>query len=181
MYDNLSDPIVVELTESDADESEHSPKSGTTSQLKPIHRDGKDTVDAFDDDEFLYRRFSKEQVVDGYVAPQTVSFPKPSFNRSKFSRPEDVLHVDCCGGKQLSPGLGVLEGRVSELRKSAESGDSRLFTMYPKHVPSETCYAHSELWCATSDSEDAKPSQSAKEKLRILVSRALSVKIEATV
>jgi hypothetical protein len=146
---------------------EPSLKSENTSQLKPMHRDGQSAVDAFDADEFLYRRYSKDHIVDGQVVPQTVSFPKPSFNRSRFSRPEDVLHVDCCGGKQPPPGLGVLEGRVSEFSKSVESADNRLFTMYPKHVPNETCYAHSELWCATSDSQDTKPSQSAKEKLRI--------------
>jgi hypothetical protein len=155
--------------------------SEITSQPKPMHRDGQAAIEAFDADEFLYRRYSKDQIVEGHVVPQTVSFPKPSFNRSRFSRPEDVLHVDCCGGKLPLPGLGVLEGRVGDFRKSAESGDNRIFTLYPKHVPNETCYAHSELLCATSDSEDAKPSQSAKEKLRIIVSRALSVKIEATV
>jgi hypothetical protein len=154
--------------------------SGITSQPKPMHRDGQAAIDAFDDDEVLYRRYSKDAIVEGQVVPQSISFPKPSFNRSRFSRPEDVLHIDCCGGKQLSSGLGVLESRVSNLRKSAESGDKRVYRMYPKHVPNETCYAHSELWCATSESEDAKPSQSAKEKLRILISRALTVKIEAT-
>jgi hypothetical protein len=159
---------------------EPSLKSANTSQLNPMHRDGQSAVDAFDADELLYRRYSKRDIVNGQVVPQSVSFPKPSFNRSKFSRPEDVLHVDCCGGKQPVIGLGVLEGRVSDFRKSAQSGDNRIFTLYPKHVPNETCYAHSELWCATSESEDAKPSQSAKEKLRIMASRALSVKIEAT-
>jgi hypothetical protein len=160
---------------------EPSPKSANTSQLRPMHRDGRSAVDAFDAAELLFRRYPKDHIVNGQVVPQTVNFPKPSFNRSKFSHPEDVLHVDCCDGKQQPLGLGVLEARVSDLRKSAESGDKRLFTMYPKHVPNEMCYAHSELWCATSESEDAKPSQSAKEKLRIIVSRALSVRIAATV
>jgi hypothetical protein len=159
---------------------EPSQTSEITSQPKPMHGEGRAAVDVFDADEFLYRRYSRDQIVEGQVVPQSVNFPKPSFNRSKFSRPEDVLHVDCCGGKQQFPGLGVLEGRVSDFGKSAEAGDKRIFTLYPKHVPNETCYAHSELWCATSDSEDAKPSQSAKEKLRIAVSKALSVKIEAT-
>ena len=160
---------------------EPSLKSANTSQLKPMHRDGQSAIDAFDADELLYRRYSKDHIVNGQVVPQTVGFPKPSFNRSRFSGPEDVLHIECCGGKQLPPGWGVLEARAVDLRLSAESGDHRLFTTYPKHVPKQTCYAHSELWCATSDSKDTKPSQSAKEKLRIIVSRALSVRIEATI
>ena len=155
--------------------------SEITSQPKPMHRDGQAAIDVFDLDEVLYRRYSKDHIVEGHVVPQTVNFPKPSFTRSRFSRPEDVLHIDCCDGKQQPLGLGVLEARVADLSKSEESGDKRLFTMYPKHVPNETCYAHSELWCATSELADAKPSPSVKEKLRIIVSRALSVRIEATV
>jgi hypothetical protein len=158
---------------------EHSPSSEATSQARPLHQDGRPAVDTFDPDEFLYRRYAMVHFADGQVLPQTISFPKPSFNRSKFSRPEDVLHIDCCDGKEL-PGWGVVESRVSNLCVSAESGDRRKFTMYPKHVPKPTCYAHSELWCASPNSEDAKPSGSAKEKLRILLSRALKVKIPAT-
>jgi hypothetical protein len=159
---------------------EHSPSSEPTLQVRPVHQDGRMAVDTFDPDEFLYRRYSTVHLVDGQVLPQTISFPNPSFNRNKFSRPEDVLHIDCCDGKER-PGWGVLEGRASDLCVSAESGDKRKFTMYPKHAPKPTCYAHSELWCASPDSKDAKPSQSAKEKLRILLSRALKVKIAATV
>lgn len=160
---------------------EPSPSSEPTSQRSPIHQDGRSAVDAFDPDEFLYRRYPMDHVLDGRVLPQTISFPRPSFNRSKFSRPEDTLHIDCCGGKQLAPGWGVLEGKVSELRVSAESGDQRSFIMHPKHVPEKACYAHSELWCACPPNlEDAKPSQAAKEKLRILLSRALRVRVSAT-
>jgi len=153
--------------------------SEATSRARPIHQDGRSAVDGFDPDEFLYRRYAMVHFMDGQVLPQTISFPKPSFNRGKFSQPADVLHIDCCDGKTLT-GWGVLESRASDLCVTAESGDSRRFTMYPKHVPEPTCYAHSELWCASQDSEDAKPSQSAKEKLRIQLSRALKVKIAAT-
>ena len=158
---------------------EHSPSSESTSQPRPSHQDGRPAVDAFDSDELLYRRYAMVHFVDGQVLPQSIRFPKPSFNRSKFSRPEDVLHVDCCNGKELS-GWGVLESSWSELSVSAVSGDERQFTLYPKHMPEPTCYAHAELWCASADSQDSKPSESAKEKLRILLSRALKVKIPAT-
>src|ERR1700734_3495427 len=158
---------------------EQSLSSETTSQARPMHQDGRRAVDSFDPDEFLYRRYALVHFVDGRVLPQSISFPKPSFNRSKFSRPEDVLHVDCCDGKEL-PGWGVLESSTSDLSVSAESGDKRRFTLYPKHVPKPTCYAHSELWCSSPSSEDAKPTESSKEKLRILLSRALKVKIPAT-
>jgi hypothetical protein len=159
---------------------EYSPSSEAISQARPMHQDGQTAVDAFDPDELLYRRYSLVHIVNGQVAPQSISFPKPSLNRSRFSRPEDVLHVDCCNGKELT-GWGVLESNASDLRVSAESGDSRTFTLYPKHVPEPTCYAHSELWCSSPTSEDAKPTDSVKEKLRIKLSRVLKVTIPATV
>ena len=158
---------------------ERSPSSEVTSQARPLHQDGRTTVDPFEPDEFLYRRYAVIHFADGRVLPQSIRFPKPSFNRSKFSIPENVLHADCCNGKELS-GLGVLEGKVADLSVSAESGDMRRFTTYPKHVPEPTCYAHSELWCTSPNSEDARPSESAKEKLRILLARALRVRIPAT-
>lgn len=158
---------------------ERSPSSEATSQARPLHQDGRTIVDAFESDEFLYRRIAMVHLADGQVLPQSIRFPKPSFNRSKFSSPQDVLHTDCCGGKE-QPGLGVVEGMVADLCVSAESGDMRRFTTYPKHVPEPTCYAHSELWCASPNSEDVRPSESAKEKLRILLARALRVRIPAT-
>jgi hypothetical protein len=158
---------------------EHSPLSEATLQARPTHQEGRTVVDSFDSEEFLYRRYALVHFADGQILPQSISFPKPSFNRSKFSRAEDVLHVDCCDGKKL-PGWGVLESSTSDLCVSAESGDKRKFTLYPKHVPKPTCYAHSELWCSSPSSEDAKPTESSKEKLRILLSRALKVKIPAT-
>src|SRR5208337_3712339 len=74
----------------------------------------------------------------------------------------------------------LTENVASPFQAEPTQGDKRKFTVYPKHVPKPTCYAHSELWCASPNSEDARPSESAKEKLRILLSRALKVKIPAT-
>ena len=130
----------------------------TSPSFRPIRQDGRGAVDSFDPDEFLYRRYALVHFADGQVLPQSISFPKPSFNRSKFSRPEDVLHVDCCGGKEL-PGCGVLESGCltsASLRNRAINVGLHL---YPKHVPNPTCYAHSELWCSSPSSEDTKPTR----------------------
>jgi len=144
-----------------------------------MHQDGRAPDDALDATELFYRRYSLAHFVEGHVLPQSISFPKPSFNRSKYSNPEDVLHVDCCNGKELS-GWGVVESAVADLCISRESGDKQKLTLYPKHVPLPTCYAHSELWCQSETSNDVKPSQSVKEKFRIELSRALKVRIPAT-
>lgn len=160
---------------------EHSPLSEATSQARPMHQGEKKAVDEFDPDEVLYRRYSLTHVVDGQITPQFIRFPKPSFNRSQFSKPEDVLHVDCCGGKTQPAGLGVLESKVSDLGISEMSGDRRMFTLYAKHEPIETCYAHSELWCSCHPSLDAKPTESVKEAFRIKLARVMRVRIPATV
>jgi len=129
---------------------EQSPSSEATSQARPMHQDGRTAVDSFDPDEFLYRRYALVHFADGQVLPQSISFPKPSFNRGKFSRPEDVLHVDCCDGKELM-GWGVLESKVSEIMVSAESaigvGSRCTLNMYRTQPATHTqnCGAHLRL------------------------------------
>jgi hypothetical protein len=162
--------------------SEHNPSSAITSQSRSVHREGRPVIEAFDDDELLYRRFLKAHFVGNELTPQYFKFPKPSFNRSKFSRPEDVLHIDCCEGNHLPVGWGVLEGKASELRVSALSDDKVTFALHPRHAPLEACYAHSELWCTCPpDIKDVKPSPTARERLRIALSRVLKIRIEATI
>src|SRR5260370_10506459 len=78
----------------------------------PIHQDSKPPVDSFQNDELLYRRYLSEHFNGGQILPASFRFPRKSFNRSRFSKPEDLPHPDCFGGKALSPhgALGVVEG-----------------------------------------------------------------------
>jgi hypothetical protein len=129
---------------------EHSPSSEATSQARPMHQDGRTAVDTFDADEFLYRRYAMVHFADGQVLPQTISFPKPSFNRSKFSRPEDVLHIDCCDGKGL-PGWGFLRaGRptFASLRNQGINVSSHYTRSTYRNRPAthiQNCGAHLQL------------------------------------
>ena len=162
---------------------EPSPTSGNISPSSPpIHQNGKPTVETFDKDELLYRRYRSEHFINGKILPASFSFPKQSFNRSRFSKPEDVLHVDCCDGKPLSPkdGWGVIECNVSALPSPVESTDGRSFRFFAKHVPLPTCYAHSELWCTQNPSDVyTEPPSSVKEAFRIRLARILKPRIFA--
>jgi hypothetical protein len=150
----------------------------------PIHQNGKTRVDHFEGEELLYRRYLSEHFSDGKILPASFRFPKQSFNRSLFSKPEDVLHVHCCDGRVLVPrdGWGVLECLVSALPSPVDTADGRSYVFFPKHVPEPTCYAHSELWCRqdlSDTSECDNPPTSVKEKFRIKLARVMSVRIPA--
>lgn len=160
---------------------QQSPSSENTSELSPVHQDGLPVVDTFDDSEVLYRRYLLAHFVDRELVPQHFQFPKPSFNRGKFSRPEDVLHPDCCDGKVLGQGWGVLECLASDACISTLSHDNREVLLSPKHVPLQSCYAHSELWCFVSEdgSELKKPSSTVREKFRIKLAKKFNERIPA--
>ena len=146
-----------------------------------MHQDGLPVVDTFDDNEVLYRRYLLAHFVDHELVPQHFQFPRPSFNRSKFSQPVDVLHPDCCDGRVFGSGLGVLECLASDARVSTLSHDNREVALHPKHIPLPTCYAHSELWCIISeDGTELRPSSTVREKFRIKLAKKFSERIPAT-
>jgi hypothetical protein len=146
-----------------------------------VHQDGLSVVDTFDDNEVLYRRYLLAHFVDHELVPQHFRFPRPSLNRSKFSQPVDVLHPDCCDGKVLGTGWGVLECLASDAHVSTQSHDNKELVLHPKHRPLLTCYAHSELWCIASESgAEVKPSTTAKEKFRIKLAKKFNERIPAT-
>jgi len=160
---------------------EQSPSSENTSQHKPVHQDELPVVETFDDDEVLYRRYLLAHFVDHELVPQHFQFPRPSLNRSRFSQPVDVLHPDCCDGRNLGPGWGVLECSASDVRVSVQSHDHQELVLRPMHRPLPTCYAHSELWCIVAESgAEVKPSSTVKEKFRIRLAKKFNERISAT-
>ena len=150
----------------------------------PIHQDSKLPVEFSQSDELLYRRYRSEHFNDGKILPASFRFPRQSFNRSRFSKPEDVLHPDCCDGKALSAqgGWGVLECPVGQIPSPVSSIDGRNYIFSPKHVPEPTCYAHSELWCRKDSSDTSQyddPPTSVKETFRIKLAQVMTVRIPA--
>jgi hypothetical protein len=117
----------------------------------PQHTEGRSAHQVFSPDEKLYRRIHPSEVNSmGEVIPariQTVAFKPtvdgaPSVNRALYSTPEDVLHPDCCDGRDRSDCL-VYAISVKDLPRVLHCQDGRDFAFIPCHQPLETCFAHS--------------------------------------
>ena len=108
-----------------------------------VYRNERDPDQNFAGDEFLFRRFPKSSLVNGWPTPLTI-FPIEqesgiSVNRSRYSLPQDVLEPDCCNGNHRT-GMIVLEFAVSDLPDRI-AADGREYAFVPKHVPHKCCYA----------------------------------------
>ncbi len=93
-------------------------------------------------EERLFRRYRLDDYVDNLFSPLGFAFPKQSVNRGKYSVSGDVLF----SSTDEFQGLGVLYFRVQDLPVEFPS-DSRQYTFFPKHVPEDEMYPHSEVWC----------------------------------
>jgi hypothetical protein len=123
----------------------------------PLKASEVDPTCPFSGDELLYRRLERHELNEnGEVDPtriNSISFradveSAPSVMRSRFSDPEDVLHVLCA--ERDTTGWRVYFIRVDALPVNLKSGDGRSFDFFPKHVPLIDCGAHSVVACAES-------------------------------
>ena len=146
----------------------------------PRYRNGDPEDQVFGEGERLYRRYRAEHFQNQRLLPSAFQFPRQSFNRGKYSSPEDVLHRDCCDGKLLPSGWGVLECLSNNLPTPIEGQDGRTFQFEAIHQPLECCYAHTEVWCKAAGGEivDA-PSPKVKEIFRVKLAQRMSICIQA--
>jgi hypothetical protein len=145
----------------------------------PRYRNGDSEDQAFDEGERLYRRYRIDDFKHGQLLPSAFRFPRQSFNRGKYSTPEDVLHPECGDGKNFQ-GWGVLECSSTDLPTPVDGADGRNFQFVPIHQPLECCYAHTEVWCKTVEGEVIdEPSKKVKETFRVKLARRMVVRIQA--
>lgn len=146
----------------------------------PQYQDERAEDPFFDGNELLYRRFIKEHFQEARLLPAAFAFPRQSFNRGKYSAPEDVLHPDCADGRKLE-GWGVLECLVANLPTPLVGADNRIFNFSAVHQPQECCYAHTEIWCVTETGKPAEnPSKKVRETFRVRLAERMRVRIHAT-
>jgi hypothetical protein len=146
----------------------------------PRNRNGESEDQVFSEGELLYRRYKAEHFQNQQLLPAAFKFPRPSFNREKYSTPEDVLHPDCCDGKQLSVGWGVLECSSTNLPTPVVGQDGQVFHFEPIHKPQDCCYAHSEVWCRSGGSGFVdEPSRKVRETFRVRLAQRMTVRIQA--
>lgn len=132
----------------------------------------------FYEGERLYRRYMRDHFKDRQLLPAAFQFPRQSFNRQKYSAPEDVLHADCCDGLQRSE-WGILECSATDLPTALHSANGQQYDFFVKHVPRECCYAHSEILCRCGGDEVDEPSRKVKETFRVLLALKMSINKEA--
>jgi len=146
----------------------------------PRYRNGDPEDQLFTEGELLFRRYKAEHFQNGRLLPAAFKFPRQSFNREKYSRPEDVLHSDCCDGQKLQDGWGVLECSSTDLPTPIDGQDGRAFQFEPIHKPLECCYAHTEVCCRAGGEFVDAPSPKVKEMFRVRLAQRMSVRIHAS-
>lgn len=134
----------------------------------------------FAEGEPLYRRYRAEHFQNHQLLPSALRFPRPSFNRGKYSNPEDVLHSDCCDGKELHDGWGVIECSSSDLPTPIDGPDGRTFRFEPVHQPLECCHAHTEIWCNSDGEFVDAPSPKVREAFRVKLAQRMTVRLDAS-
>lgn len=144
----------------------------------PRYRNGESEDQVFSEGELLYRRYKAEHFQNQQLLPSAFKFPRQSFNRQKYSTPEDVLHPDCCDGKPLTAGWGVLECSSTSLPSPVVGQDGKVFRFEPIHKPLECCYAHTEVWCKSAGSGFVdEPSPKVRETFRVRLAQRMTVRI----
>ena len=144
----------------------------------PRYRNGDLEDPIFLDGEKLFRRYKKEHYINRQLLPAAFQFPRQSFNREKYSSPDDVLHRDCCNGRAVE-GWGVLECSSTDLPTPLDGPDGRKYEFVPMHRPCDCCYAHSKIWCGLAGQIVDAPSPKVKETFRVLLAQKMNIRIEA--
>jgi hypothetical protein len=145
----------------------------------PRYRNGDPEDQVFTEGELLYRRYRAEHFQNRQLLPSAFRFPRQSFNREKYSTPEDVLHSDCCDGKKLEDGWGVLECSSTNLPTPIDGQPGKTFQFEPIHKPLECCYAHTEVCCKAGGGFVDEPSRTVKEIFRVKLAQRMTVRIHA--
>jgi len=100
-----------------------------------------------------------------------------SVNRSKYSEAQDVLEPDCCDGHVRAECV-VLEFPTADVPPElrTEDGTNRTFRFPLKHVPQDTCYAHSEIWC-NQEGDIELPYESPPKRVRDIFRAKLAARV----
>lgn len=144
-----------------------------------MRRHGRPEDTDFQPREKLFRRYTRSHYMNGQFSNTGFAFTSPqSVNRQKYSEPADV----CFSEADEFAGWGVLSFRVDDL-PPAFPDDQPQYTFFPKHIPLEDNYAHSEVWCDTIPAcgEYVKPSKQVRKLFRAVLSQRVVVEIVATV
>lgn len=143
-----------------------------------MRRNGRADDQTFGAPERLFRRYTRLHYINGQFSNTGFSFDSPpSVTREKYSEAQDVIFSEA----DEFANWGVLSFRVADLPTSFPP-ENPLIRFFPRHVPMEDNFAHSEVW---SDAIPAtggyvKPSKQTRKLFRALLSQRCVVEIIAT-
>jgi hypothetical protein len=139
---------------------------------------GRKAVQDFAAKEQLYMRYNAEQMEGDHLAPAAIK-TKQSVNRSRFSEPGDAVF----GEHRFYAEGGVMQISVEDVPEAIEGEQGSKFRFFPRHVPLNWNYAHSEVWSDSFNTPSAdgfrEASRSAKTAFRVQFAKKLTVVIEA--
>ena len=146
-----------------------------------MHRRDRAEDPAFGSDELLYRRYLQAHWIGGCFSPLGFSFSEhsgQSVNRQKYSEPEDVQFFE---NGTFDNDWGVLEFAVRDIPPILPEDGAASFVFFPKHIPEELNFAHSEVWCDREERTGGyvRPSKTVRKLLRAKLSQRVLVRIEA--
>lgn len=144
-----------------------------------MRRNGRPEDPAFSPLEKLFRRYTRDHYINGQFSNTGFAFTSPqSVNRQKYSEPTDVLFSET----DEFATWGVLSLKTADLPSSFPE-DNPQYSFFPKHVPMEDNYAHSEVWCdrIPLTGEYVRPSKPMSKLFRAVLSQRVVIEIAATV
>lgn len=143
-----------------------------------LKRNGRPEDQDFQATEKLFRRYRKADW-QGMMLNVSLS-SAPSVNRQKFSEVADVL----IHPTDAYADMGVVSFRVRDIPQEPllDPGPAT-HTFFPRHVPGEDNYAHSEVWCAPIGQQGphVEPNKLIRKMFRTLLGQAAVVEIAAKV
>ena len=144
-----------------------------------MKRNGRPEDQIFDASEKLFRRYTRAHYVNGQFSNTGFAFASPqSVNRQKYGELGDALFSET---NEFS-NWGVLSFRTMDLPSSFPTENPR-YHFFPRHVPMEDNYAHSEVWCDSIPATGGyiKPSAGTRKMFRTVLSQRIVVEIVATI
>jgi hypothetical protein len=140
-------------------------------------RNGREEDTVFEPAEKLFRRYNREHFINGKFSNMGLSFTgPPSVNRQKYGEASDVIFSETDEFAKW----GVLSFRVQHVSVALPC-DRPEYTFFPKHVPLENNYAHSEVYCVAVSALGAyvEPRPAVRKLFRAALSQRVVIEVEA--
>lgn len=136
-----------------------------------MRRNGRAEDQIFGATEKLFRRYTRAHYMNGQFSNTGFAFTSPqSVNRHKYSEISDALFSET----NEFANWGVLSFKAEDLPASFPPDEPR-YGFFPKHVPMEDNYAHSEVWCDSLPVTGSyiKPSSGIRKLFRTVLSQRI--------